>query len=303
MAAILFGACAIIQIVLGVFALSGQHNSTSLIDNASLQTEVENLKSEIATNRDVHNTLRNSFDEYNSQVCHVSGWCENEFQQLLDKIFSPTRAKIDRVLGVKDRVYSIELFLDSELVPDYEFDWDELTETPKDFPKLGATNLQLRYFFGSERVSQTDALGLGERHPAVLAWSTHVSDEYPITKHQNIYGTHENQSDNVYFNRVLTAPVRVVCEATDYWGVLVLTTQQISPLSDDAIDNFQWLSTLTTNFIAEYNKCIHERREELTSQRRSRGQQERRERERAAAEPEPADAAIAHESPQDNVVG
>ncbi|MHC2067645.1 hypothetical protein ACYFX5_09250 [Bremerella sp. T1] len=198
---------------------------------------------------------------------------------MLDHVFAPTRSTIDRVLGITDRVYTIEVYLDVNQIDDITIDWTQLEEGQVDRPTLGNTSLGLWYFYASERVNEELALRMGDRHPAVMAWSNHVPDEYSLDKHHQLYGTIQSPANDVYFRRVITVPIRVVCTPNDFWGTLVMTTMQREPIADDAIDNVQWLSSLTTNFIAAYNKCKSEQRQRLESERRSRGQRLRRERE------------------------
>lgn len=280
--AVLLLVCTGLQIVFGIAALR-RGNSHSAIDDAAIRTEISELRDAIRRKSDVHETLRASFDEYNAQVCNVSGWCENEFQQLLDHVFAPTRSSIDRVLGISDRVYTIEVYLDTTQIEDTKIDWQELEEFQMDRPLLGATSLGLWYFYASERVTPESALRMGDRHPAVMAWSNHVPDDYPLDKHHQLYGTIQSPANDVYFRRVITVPIRVVCTPNEFWGTLVMTTMQREGIADDAIDNLRWLSSLTTNFIAAYNKCKDEQRQRLETQRRSRGQRLRREREAMGA--------------------
>lgn len=275
---VLLVVCTGLQLVFGIAALR-RGNTHSTIDDATLRTDIAELRKGIRRKSEVHQTLRASFDEYNAQVCNVSGWCENEFQQLLDHVFAPTRSTIDRVLGITDRVYTIEVYLDVNQIDDITIDWTQLEEGQVDRPTLGNTSLGLWYFYASERVNEELALRMGDRHPAVMAWSNHVPDEYSLDKHHQLYGTIQSPANDVYFRRVITVPIRVVCTPNDFWGTLVMTTMQREPIADDAIDNVQWLSSLTTNFIAAYNKCKSEQRQRLESERRSRGQRLRRERE------------------------
>ncbi len=274
--------CTALQLLFGIVALRRQ-NVHSTIDFAAHRTEISDLRAELRRKTEVHNTLRSSFDEFNVQVCNVSGWFQTEFQQLLDHVFAPTRTVIDRILGVHNRVYTIELYIDDSQLPEFEINWETLEQQELQLPTIGSTWLSLRYFYASERLSAGDALQMGNRHPAVLAWSTSVPDEYIIDKFQELYGSFLCPQDDVYFRRVITVPVRMVCSSDSYWGVLVITTMQSEPLAEDVIDNLQWLSTLTTNFINAYNKCRESQKEKLESARRSRGQKQRREREQTAA--------------------
>jgi hypothetical protein len=269
--------CTVLQIVFGISALK-KPAVVSTIDEAELRTEIATLQDSIQRKDDVHRTLRESFDEYNAQVCQLDGWCQSDFQALLDKVFAPTRATIDKVLGIKNRLFTFELYLDVNYLTDARIDMTNLIEVPIHRPILGSTSLAQWYFYASERVSAEQSIALGARHPAVMAWGNHVPDEFPIDRHQHLYGTQAQPSADIYFRRALSVPIRMVCDSSHYWGVLVVTTMQCEPLADDAIDNLQWLSTLTTNFVAGYNKCKEGKRAQLEYERRSRAQKQRRSR-------------------------
>lgn len=274
--------CVGLQLLFGIIALR-RPSSHSTIDAAAHRTEVEGLQAALRRKTDVHNTLRASFDEFNVQVCNVNGWCENEFQLLLDHVFAPTRAVIDRVLGIHDRVYTIELYLDDTQLPESTIDWSLLEESILEHLPLVGTSLSLRYFYASERITDEAPIMLADHHPANLAWSTHVPDEYPLEKYRQLYGDDQSPNSDVYFRRVITVPVRMVCSPDSYWGVLVITTMQSEPVADDAIDNLQWLSTLTTNFIAAYNKCKESQIEKLKASQEEQKKQIRREQRAARA--------------------
>jgi hypothetical protein len=269
--------CTVLQVVFGISALK-KPAVVSTIDEAELRTEIATLQDSIQRKDDVHETLRESFDEYNAQVCQLDGWCQSDFQTLLNQVFAPTRATIDKVLGIKNRVFTVEVYLDVTYLRDSKIDMNNLLEEPINRPMLGSTTLAQWYFYASERIAAQQSLSIGDRHPAVMAWGNHVPDEFLIDRHQHLYGTSVQPFGDVYFRRSLSVPIRMVCDSSHYWGVLVVTTMQCEPLADDAIDNLQWLSTLTTNFVAGYNKCKEGKRAQLEYERRSRAQKQRRSR-------------------------
>lgn len=276
--------CTVLQIVFGISALN-KPTLGCTIEDASFRTQISVLKEALRRKSNVHETLRESFDEYNTQVCQLNIWCQSDFQTLLNRVFAPTRATIDKVLGINDRVYSIEVYLDDSCIMDTNVVGGE--EFEGDRPFLGSTSLKLWYFHASERVSAEQSLSLGDWHPAVMAWSNHVPDEYSLDRHHQLYGTIQQPAEEIYFRRVLTVPIRMVCTSDNFWGVLVVTTMQNEPVVDDALDNLQWLSTLTTNFVAGYNKCKEAQRERMESERKSLAQRQRREQKAAiAAEPQ-----------------
>jgi|GEM_PF-3845214 len=178
----------------------------------------------------------------------AEGWCSGGFSKTLDPVFEEVRGNIGSAIGVVGERYTIELY--HEPFANLCFESQEPREQGWDF--VLQNGLAQIYFYSSVGDHRKDAVDLENHHPASIAWHDKVENQFHIQSRRELY----RDGKDMYFRRVVCVPVTELC-STKWKGVLVVTSMQEEEFGSDVFRNLAWLSSLSTQFIENFEECQH----------------------------------------------
>ena len=250
------------HLVLGIMSLTGDSCAVKNLPEA-IETE-EKLKEaqrEIDRKTAGLRMIRGSIDSFNYSTCALNlpySWCESGYTNGLKPIIDNITANITSTIGITSNRFTLEIYYTIDGIAD----WQTCNEMSNSLVGMGNNMMILGYYFDSQQGSRNAAVNLlySNRSPAILGTTENVPTLHQISDHPGVFMVAGKRHPDVYFNRYATVPFNFACSDTNNrLGIIVLTSMQENPFSDDALDLLGFLGSLVANYTIKYNECVWHR--------------------------------------------
>ena len=198
--------------------------------------------------------VRGAIDASNNSTCNLPYWCSQGFETNLKPIIDHFTADISTTLGVSSNRFTLEIYFYEDAI----IDWFNCPSHLSELLYLGNHCGCLGFFFSSQQASRISALNLvrSNRSPAILGTIENVPAVHCITDHPGVFLDHGQPNSEVCFHRYATVPFNWACaDNNNRLGIIVLTSLQDDPFSEDLLDVLGFLGSLVANYVSCYNAC------------------------------------------------
>lgn len=203
------------------------------------------LRCEMDRRAECHRLIRSLVDDFNLQTCQINPAARDAFMRGVWPMIQRVATNIRTTLGVTSNEFTIELYcLDGVVLGGS--------------PCAVVDGVKQELFYSPVHHDPCAPMRLARRAPHQWGLARGSSGgECRVEDDTNLFYHDGKPAAGLYFRRFATVPVMEVCSKNPV-GVLVLTSKQAEPFSEDVLDTLQFLASLVTQYTASHNRCVEQ---------------------------------------------
>lgn len=212
------------------------------------QRREEAFRQEIDRRAECQRMIRSAIEDVNLQACQINPTAPNAFCNGFGPVIQRLVGNIRTTLGVTSNQFTIELYCDAGVISQGN-------------PCGSPDGVIQELFYSPHGLDPcTPVMQLGARAPHRWARSRGLPGYCRIEDDKNLFYEGDKPAPGIYFRIFATVPVAQVCSPLQV-GLLILTSMQTEPFSEDVLDTLQFLASLVSQYIAAHNRCVSEWRD------------------------------------------